>query len=122
MEYVSFVSQPHSFADLNKEEKNMNWQKDRRELFLRTAEMFGIPYSERTGEQENLTRAGICWAIKGLTSSIKVYRWAADMTDFHWWGTTRGFGSWTPSHDNERSLFCCLMADLSDKEFEELQA
>lgn len=103
----------------------MEWPKDRRKAFLSAAEAFGTLYEKRMKMQRELTRCGICWSLKKLTNSDMPYTWANNfregtgMDDSQWW-PNRGENGWTPSCDKERSLFCYLMAALSDKEFEEL--
>lgn len=105
----------------------MTWSKNRREAFLAAAEIFGTPYNERTRKQKEMTSDGICHAIKTLTGSNKIYRWAYRFREAtgilycYWWGV-KCLGDWSYRCDKERSLFCCLMAALSDKEFEALEA
>ena len=104
----------------------MKWPKDRRKAFLWAAEAFGTPYDIRTKKQTRLTLYGICWAISELThSNIAPYTWVCDfgrgafMENNSWW-PDRDDEGWTQQCDKQRFLFCCLMAALSDKEFEEL--
>jgi hypothetical protein len=101
----------------------MKWPKDRKRAFLWAAKAFGTPYEDRTEEQKELTSKGFCFTITALTGSTEIYYWGETFfgVDTHWW-SRRGDESWTPDCDNERSLFCSLMAELSDKEFEELGA
>ena len=97
----------------------MEWPKDRRKAFLWAAEAFGRPYRKRTERQKELTSSGFCCVIDSLTGSDRIYSWASVfsrrccMGSLWWWPCGK-------SYDNERSLFCSLMATLSDKEFEEL--
>jgi hypothetical protein len=109
----------------------LKWPKDRKRAFLWAAEAFGTPYSERTEEQKQSTAHGICFAVDELTDSYQSCDREGIYTFFiyfgeqigidtsHWW-LRRGDKGWRPSHDNERSDFCSLMAELSHKEFEEL--
>lgn len=97
----------------------MEWPKDRKAAFLWAAEAFGTPYSERTERQKLVTHCGICYAICKLTDSFTGANQVMDIGDkmgiknIYWWPCG-------PIHDKERSLFCSLMAALSQKEFEEL--
>ena len=98
----------------------MKWPKDRRKAFLWAAEAFGTPYNRRTKRQKDLTRDGFCYAICELTGSKLIYPWASKVQrkmgkNRLWWWRCIAI------YDKERSLFCSLMAELSDKEFEELQ-
>lgn len=99
----------------------MKWPKDRQKAFLCVAEAFGTPYERRTKKQKLLTSHGICFAVEELTDSDRIYTWASGfrhgcgIQTLFWW-QLGGI------QDKERSLFCYLMAALSDKEFEELQA
>ena len=99
----------------------MKWPKDRKKAFLWAAEAFGTPYNERTGRQKELTICGICFTIKELTESTGMYFWAERFfgVNVSWWPERSDF-DWTPACDDERSLFCCLMATLSAKEFKEI--
>lgn len=103
----------------------MKWPKDRRKAFLWAAKAFGTPHDERTERQKELTLNGLCYAIKQLTDSMGIYHWAYDfggkvgIGSDHWW-EIRGLARQPQKNDKERSLFCCLMAALSDKEFEEI--
>ena len=108
----------------------MLWPKDRKKAFLVAAEMFGTPYNRRTEEQKGLTSHGICHTIRDLTNSVLIFDWASNfrfgiIENASWWPYRRWLWpcsnkAWTPSCDKQRSLFCYLMAALSDKEFEEL--
>ena len=108
-------------------ERAMEWPKDRKKAFLWAAEAFGTPWAKRTKGQKDLTRDGICWTISKLVGSNMIYWWASDfgvsvgIVTCHWWPIRRE-GGWRAIHDKQRSLFCYLMAALSDKEFDELQA
>ena len=93
----------------------MKWPKDRKRAFLCAAEAFGTPYSKRTEKQKSLTMAGICDAIEELTYNNSIYFWAARFNGKGYWWSCGG-----TTDDEQRSLFCSLMAALSDKEFEEL--
>ena len=103
----------------------MKCPKDRKGAFQWAAEAFGTPYNERTEEQKRLTPHGICCAICKLSKSELIYRWAAHfktkagIETATWW-PERNDDDWTPFCDKQRSLFCYLMAALSDKEFEEI--
>ena len=104
----------------------MKWPKDRKKAFLWAAEAFGTPWAERTEEQKVLTSCGFCFAIEELTG-LDTYSWASTVGDkfgielksLHWWPPKNTQG-WRTIHDEQRSLFCCFMAALSYKEFEEL--
>lgn len=102
----------------------MKWPKDRKKAFLVAAEAFGTPLNKRSERQRTLTSAGICktiWELVGYSGSSWLVHLGIEMgmTSFFWWPLPY-YPSWTPACDEERSLFCCLMATLSDKEFEEL--
>ena len=105
----------------NNEGEIMNWPQDRKAAFRWVAKTFGTPEAERTERQRDLAGAGFCYAICELTGSNSIYRWASifryqcGMVGLWWWphGT---------AHDTQRSLFCSLMAALSDEEFKELGA
>lgn len=106
-------------------EQAMNWPKDRKKAFLWVAKAFGTPYDRRTKKQKEVARYGICYAISKLTGSKMIYWWAYQFADDvsivneHWW-TIRNFSFQPRRCDKERSLFCYLMATLTDKEFEEI--
>ena len=97
----------------------MDWSKDRRKAFLWTAEAFGTPPNERTEEQKSSTLLGICDAISILTDSNEIRDWARDFNGRGYWWKIAYFNG-DKACDDERSLFCCLMAALTDKEFEEI--
>lgn len=101
----------------------MKWPKDRKKAFLWAAKAFGTPDGRRTSYQKELMYLGFCHPIERLTKSDEIYGWSKRFwgANEHWW-PPRGVPSWTPSCDKERFLFCTLMAALSNKEFEELQA
>lgn len=110
----------------------LKWPKDRKRAFLWAAEAFGTPEDLRTKRQKELTKTGFCRTISNLTGTEDT----VDIEDIctwskkffgkyeYWWQSRFTLGTlnnaWTPDCDKERSLFCYLMADLSDKEFEEL--
>ena len=108
----------------------MDWPKDRKKAFLWAAEAFGTPGAERTEKQKDLTDYGICKAIHILTNSLEGSIWLQGLRyDFgietlFWWPVRNWVagGNWRTIHDKQRSLFCYLMAALSEKEFEKLQA
>lgn len=111
----------------NKERTAMKWPKDREKAFLWAAKAFGTPYSRRTEEQKELASDGFCRAIWKLTDSKEIYSWVYEFGDktgieSAWWWPVRNETTWNTTCDKQRSLFCYLMAALSDKEFEELQA
>lgn len=116
-----------SVSPANRKDIAMKWPKDRRKAFLLAAEAFGTPETAKTRKQKQLTQCGICYTIRHLTGSREAYDCVFDIgekigiTGVYWWPTRESI-DWTPSCDKERSLFCYLMAALSDKEFEELQA
>lgn len=103
----------------------MNWPKDRKRAFRWAAKAFGTPEAERTKRQKLVTNCGICYAIAELTEFCDIYYWAPNfrigcgIRTPLWW-PVQGGRSWTPLCDTQRSLFCYLMAALSDKEFEEI--
>jgi len=105
----------------------MNWPEDRKEIFLRVAELFGVPYSERSKRNKRLSHNGICYAVGELiVPRTKFYAWLDQFeTDYgllfhqYWW-PPRNHSNWTPSCDSERATFCCFMATLSDEEFREI--
>ena len=103
----------------------MKWSKDRRKAFLWAAEAFGTPKAKRTERQRKLTCFGICNVIHRLTDSIADFNQIIKIGDkmgiesTYWW-PIRGREGWRTIHDKQRSLFCYLMAALSDKEFKEL--
>lgn len=104
----------------------MKWPKDRKKAFRWAAEAFGTPEDKRTEKQEDLTsNCGICYAIRELTGSKQIYLWASKFRrkagiDCGYWWPWRNHPAWTPVCDKQRSLLCCLMAQLSDKEFKEI--
>jgi len=105
----------------------MKWPKDRKKAFLWAAKAFGTPRAARTQRQRKLTIFGICYAIYRLTDSMVAAHKIADFGEafgietMYWW-PCRYWKRWWTIHDKQRCLFCYLMAALSDKEFEELQA
>ncbi len=106
----------------------LSWPRDRKKAFRIAAEAFGTPYEERTREQRVLTCSGFCHAIEKLTDSDSIYRWAGNFRrgtsmvsiGLGYWCFLRYSEYWAPACDKQRSLFCYLMAALSDKEFEEI--
>jgi len=103
----------------------MEWPKDRRKAFLWAAKAFGTPWNKRTGRQKSLTSHGICRVLYLLTK-FEDSQWLVKLgtkmkiRDTYWW-PIRGCEGWRANYDKQRSLFCYLMAALSDKEFRDLQ-
>jgi len=107
----------------------MEWPKDRRKAFLWAAKAFGTPRNKRTGWQKSLTSHGICRVLH-LLINLEGSQWLGklgtkmEIRNTYWWpirGCVRGCEGWRANYDKQRSLFCYLMAALSDKEFRDLQ-
>lgn len=97
------------------------------ELFLEAAELFAIPWEEKSCVEQCVTSFGMCGTLCDLSSYIWSHRFegfgrSVDMENAYWyWLPTRSlYSNLDPSNDLIRSLFLCLLAELTDKELNEV--
>ena len=98
------------------------------EALLEIAEAFGTPYKERTVLQQYHTKFGICWYnIRFIDDDFEsdiindiCYAENWGMYPYIYLLPTRTHFGFKEENDDIRSLFCCLLAQLTDEELKEL--
>lgn len=95
---------------------------NRQSMLLEIAEAFGTLEGERTGRQAWLARLGICHSVsawgethwENMMSIVSSYcTWPLEDSRYLW--CTLG-----AINDTYRSTLCCLLAAMSDEDYDEL--
>ena len=89
-----------------------------KENWLEIAEAFAIPPTQRTYEQDEMARNGVCWGVRCVLGC----GWHVDhpivnmvLEDARLGCSDEYFGGYgTRYMDNLRGLYCCLMAAMED--------
>lgn len=107
---------------------------ERQELWMEIAEAYGTPEGERIERRGGVACDGLCNAVRVVCPNIG---------DHFQWGIAPLFAPrdtyprreqkplrcpgyfWFPyyeNHDSERSIFACMMASISDEDYDEMVA
>jgi hypothetical protein len=95
-----------------------NWQA----IWLEIAKAYGTPYKNRTYRQKMLSNWGLCWAVDDFGIYHDNFSQLGECMGNHFWWPARIFRGFDPIYDIYRCQFACLMATMSNEEFEELLA
>lgn len=90
---------------------------NKQEAWLEIAEAYSVHPEERKGRQWWVAHSGLCYAMDFLIPNTynEIGRLYPSKLRMSYWCPIAHFEA-----DDIRSLFCCLMAQLTDKEYEEL--